>query len=309
MAFIVGGDLPQGAKTAWRALVKDTFLTAKKDYEKIATTLPSTTKIQSYDWLYAMPGVVEWLGERRVRAPKFGSTYSLTNRKWENTIGIDQDVIDDDQLGLVTPRIQELGIKAINGIDRLVFQTLAASGTTVGPDGNNFVNDTHAETGSANDNKDTVAFATTGAAATIRLFKQRMLRFTDMDGEPLGISGDLFVGPPELEYDFRTVLYSQYFPTVVPGSATATTGWNIWNGTGDFLVSPWLTDITDFFWAATKMPIKPIILQMRQSPISQELARPSDAAFFQDMNYFGTKARYVCGYSIWQLLIGAIVAG
>jgi phage major head subunit gpT-like protein len=304
--FIVRGDLPTGARTAWKALIKDTFLTTKKDYEKIATVLPSTTKTETYDWLYAMPGVQEWLGERRLRSPKFG-TYSLTNRKWEITVPIEQDVIDDDRLGIVTPRIKELGIKGINHIDKLCFQTLAAGFTTAGPDGAYYFADSgHAEGTTNCDNKITTVFSAESHTVMQTLI-QTMLRFPDTDGEPLGLRGDLLVGPPELETKFRTELYTDYFPVAV-GTPTGTMS-NVWKGAADMLVSPWLTDTTDYFFLCTSQPLKPILLQMRQWPTSDELSAGSDVRFMQDVNLFGIKGRYVCGYTLWQLGLGALVAG
>jgi len=306
MAFIVSGDLPTGAKTVYRKLVSEGFLQIKKDYEKIATEIKIGTKSVSLEGIYAVAGVTEWLGQRRIRSPKIRPSYVATTRKWENTVGIEQDAIDDDQLDLITSAIKEIPIKAVNGINRLCFQTLAAGATTVGPEGGSyyFFNDTHAEAGAANDNKIATAFAGTGQIETV---KAQMSRFTDMDGEAMNLQGNLLVGPPELEGKFRTALYAEYFPITV--AAVSGTGANVWRGIADMLVTAELSDVTDWFYLKTDAPVKPIILVMRQSPTSQELAKSSDAAFFYDMQFFGTKSRYTCAFGPWQLAIGAIVAG
>jgi phage major head subunit gpT-like protein len=256
-----------------------------------------------------MPSVSEWFGMRRVRSPKMRPSYTATARKWENTVGIEQDVIDDDQLQLVTPAIQEIPLKAVNAINRLCFSTLAAGFTTVGPEGGSyyFFNDTHLESAvvaTVNDNKlGTTAY---GGPTQLQAAMAALSRFTDMDGEALNLKGNLLVGPPELEGLFRTTLYAEYYPISVNSISGAAV--NVWKGVGDYITTADLSDTTDWFWLKTDLPTKPILLIMRQSPTSQELAKTSDAAFFYDMQYFGTKSRYTCAFGPWQLAVGSVVA-
>lgn len=92
-------------------------------YGRVATTVPSTTKTNEYGWLGQFPGFREWIGDRVINGlARHG--YSLTNKSYENTIGVDRDDFEDDNLGIYAPMFQSFGQTAQEFPDTLVWALL-----------------------------------------------------------------------------------------------------------------------------------------------------------------------------------------
>lgn len=111
-------------------------------WPKIATLVPSLTKENHYGWLGDMPGLREWIGDRQVHGLK-AHGYSLINKPYESTIGVDRDDIDDDQYGIYSPRFKMMGDSAARHPDSLIWALLAAGFTTACYDGQNFFDTEH----------------------------------------------------------------------------------------------------------------------------------------------------------------------
>ena len=109
---------------------------------RIATTVPSGTKTTDYPWIGKIPGLREWIGDRQVNNLT-GHGYSITNKTFESTVGVDRDDIDDDQYGVYTPLMEMMGYNAAIHPDKLVFDLLAAGFTTACYDGQNFFDADH----------------------------------------------------------------------------------------------------------------------------------------------------------------------
>lgn len=104
---------------------KDGLAKALSQYSKIATTVPSTTAANTYAWLGQMPGLKEWVGDRAITAIQ-SHGYSITNKKWASAVEIARTDIEDDNVGVYTPLIEELGRSAGELPDQLVFGALKA---------------------------------------------------------------------------------------------------------------------------------------------------------------------------------------
>lgn len=77
-------------------------------YQLLCTVVPSTNPVEAYPWMRTLPQMREWLGDRVVHA--LGSDlFSIRNRKFELTEGIDRDAIEDDTYGLYAPTFTEFG--------------------------------------------------------------------------------------------------------------------------------------------------------------------------------------------------------
>ena len=128
----------QGFKTAF---VK-AFAGVTPDWSKIATLVPSTAKVENYGWLAEFPRLREWIGDRQIKSIA-ASGYQITNKKFEASVGIPRDDIDDDSYGVMTPLFQEMGYAASTHPDELVFALLAAGFTTTCFDGQYFFDTDH----------------------------------------------------------------------------------------------------------------------------------------------------------------------
>ncbi|WP_440410633.1 Mu-like prophage major head subunit gpT family protein [Neorhizobium petrolearium] len=113
----------RSAYVGFNAAFQAGLAAATSMWPRIATRVPSNTKTQEYGWLGQMPGFREWIGDRQVNGlAKHG--YSLKNRSFENTIAVDRDDFNDDNLGIYAPVFQQFGSTAVTFPDTLVFPLL-----------------------------------------------------------------------------------------------------------------------------------------------------------------------------------------
>jgi phage major head subunit gpT-like protein len=111
-------------------------------HEQIATTVPSSTKSNTYGWLGQWPDMREWIGDRQLKSMQEHG-YSITNKDWEATVEVDRNDIDDDNLGMYGPMFEAAGQAARRKPDQLVFSLLKAGHTTACYDGQYFFDTDH----------------------------------------------------------------------------------------------------------------------------------------------------------------------
>lgn len=131
-------NLFNGFKTEFRGA----FTGATPAWAKIASKINSSTATEDYSWLSEWPAIREWIGDRLINELS-ASTYSVKNKKFESTIRVKRDNIEDDQLGLYGPMFQELGRATAMHPDELVFALLALGYTAKCYDGQTFFDDEH----------------------------------------------------------------------------------------------------------------------------------------------------------------------
>lgn len=111
-------------------------------YRQIATVAPSSTAENEYGWLGDMPAIREWIGDRQVNRIKTDG-YKIRNRKFEQTVGVKRDSIDDDQFGVYGPMFEALGENEALFPNQLTFGLLAAGFSTNCYDGQFFFDTDH----------------------------------------------------------------------------------------------------------------------------------------------------------------------
>ena len=102
---------------------REGFESAPKTHEPFTLNVPSTTREQEYAWLGQFPSLSEWLGERVIRGI-VAHGYSIKNRKYEATVKVSRDDIEDDQFGVYAPMFSEMGRAAMDHQSELVFGAL-----------------------------------------------------------------------------------------------------------------------------------------------------------------------------------------
>ena len=128
--------------TGFKANFNDGFNSGESYYGQIATEVPSTTSQETYAWLGQYPKLREWIGDRQIKNMS-ASGYVLQNKKFESSVAVPRDAIDDDQYGIYSPLFREMGYAARVHPDELIFALLAAGNTTLCYDGKNFFDTTH----------------------------------------------------------------------------------------------------------------------------------------------------------------------
>lgn len=115
---------------------------AKPNWSKVAMEVPSTGAEQKYGWLGSTTRFREWLGER-VLQNLTQHDFSIKNINFENTISVDRNNIEDDQLGIYKPMFEQLGYDSAMHPDELVFQLIKDGFSNLCYDGQNFFDTDH----------------------------------------------------------------------------------------------------------------------------------------------------------------------
>ena len=127
---------------AFNAAFKAGLGQAASQYLQIATVVPSTTGSEEYGWLGQLPGLREWIGDRVVHA--IGTHgYTVKNKPFELTVGVPRTAIEDDNYGVYTPLMTEMGRAAEAHPDELVFRLLKDGRTALCYDGQPFFSTAH----------------------------------------------------------------------------------------------------------------------------------------------------------------------
>lgn len=125
---------------------KITFQNAFSGYEaswnKLATEVPSTTAANDYAWLGQFPGLREWIGDRIIKSLA-AEGYTIKNKKFESTVAIPRDALDDDQQGIYSPMMAEMGQAAARHPDQLVYGLIKRGFETLCYDGQFFFDTDH----------------------------------------------------------------------------------------------------------------------------------------------------------------------
>ena len=121
--MIINSATLNGIKTSFNVIFNKAFTEAPSQYKAIAMDVPSTAAENTYAWLGMTTKFREWVGDRVIQNLETHG-YTIRNKKFENTIGVSEDDIEDDNLGVYTPLIQNLGYDAKVHPDELVFGLL-----------------------------------------------------------------------------------------------------------------------------------------------------------------------------------------
>lgn len=112
-----------GLRVGYSTLFQGGLSQASTMYSRISTDVPSSQKEQTYAWLGKIPNVREWVGPRAVQNLSQGD-YTIKEKAWELTLGVDRDDIETDNLGIYGPLFTEMGQSTGSKWDMLVFEAL-----------------------------------------------------------------------------------------------------------------------------------------------------------------------------------------
>jgi phage major head subunit gpT-like protein len=136
---------------------------AGSSYPKVATVVPASTKEVKYGWLKNIPGVREWIGPRMIHNLSQGD-YTIKEKPFELTIGVDRDDVETDNLGIYAPMFRMMGESTGSKWDELVWGQLPAGFVAECFDGQFYFDTDHPIT--AADGSATVFANTDGGAGT-----------------------------------------------------------------------------------------------------------------------------------------------
>lgn len=142
MARVITPELLAAANRGFKTSFQKGFAGYTAMYTTLATIITSTAAEETYGWLGDIPKMREWIGDRQVKALS-SKGYTIKNRKFELTIGVVRDDIEDDKLGLYGPRFEMLGQSASSHPDEVLFELINAGFTTECFDGQYFFDADH----------------------------------------------------------------------------------------------------------------------------------------------------------------------
>jgi len=118
------------------------FDAVESHYRDIAMVVNSTGREEKYGWMGQVPGLREWIGPRVVKNLTLHD-WSIKNRKFEDTISVPRDDIEDDRYGVFGPFLSEMGRASAEHPDKLIFELLVTGFTATCYDGQNYFDTDH----------------------------------------------------------------------------------------------------------------------------------------------------------------------
>ena len=140
--MIVNSGNLQTLYRGFNAAFREGFGQAADAHAPITLDVTSTTRTEEYGWLGQFPSMREWVGERILRGIAEHS-YAVKNKKFETTVEVKRDDIEDDHFGVYAPMFSEMGRSAAAHPCEMVFGLLKKGFSTTCYDGQYFFDTDH----------------------------------------------------------------------------------------------------------------------------------------------------------------------
>lgn len=256
----------------------------------------STGSDEKYGWLGNPPAMNEWKDTRKINGLA-SYNYTLPNKHFESTIGVDRDEIADDRIGGIKMRIADMATKARQHPWKLFIDALIAGTTQLCFDGVAFFSASHVlGKQSAQSN------LLTGTGITAALFsadfitaRAKMKTYKDEHGEPANEGeADLYVvAHPDMQGVIDVVIKSD----LIDGAT------NTLKGAFKPIYSSRFSDAKSWYLADASGELKPFIHQKRQDIEFGALEKDSDSGFTRKIFQYGADYRCGFGYGVWSKCI------
>lgn len=303
MSTVPKSVLAQGALTTYNALFLSTLLKQPSDLMSMAMVRDSTNDTESYNWLGLLDGLREWIGPREVKALAAYS-FTLKNKKYEKTVAIPREAVEDDQLDQYGDVIRQIAVQTALHPEKQLIDLLNAGFATACYDGQFFFDTDHSEGDSGTQsNKGTSALDRTTLIAALTAMEQRK----GDSGDYLGVVATHLTVGPELKWTALELLESTEIiaagnTDVIRGNA------NVLKNQLTLRVHPRVNSNNWYLTDESKF-LKPFVWQWRVKPQFSGITNPeADSVFDTDEYKYGVRGRWNAGYALWQLAYGADVA-
>lgn len=277
-------------------------------WQTIATELPTTLPIQNYAWLGRSAVMKKFTDEAEQQSLR-EDAYALADIIYKGSLVIDRRTIEDDQYGQIMLRARDLAQEPVRHWNELAFTGLPGGFTAACYDGQFFFSASHAE-GVSGVQSNLMAGVSLSDTA-LEQAHTAMTSFLDDKGKPFHAVPDTLVVGPLLERRAwnlvkQDVVVSPVGSGTVGAGAQASTNYrNFFNGRYNVVVNPYITNYNWFLLDCSR-EIRPIVIQSRSDvPITLETDMDQPMARIKEQYQVTVRGRYVQGYGLWQLGIGA----
>lgn len=272
-------------------LYQDGFESTPTFWQDLAMLIPSSHMVEVHGWMDMIRPMREWVGSRVIESMS-ASTYTITNREFEKTLGVFRPHIETDSLGVYNPRFAMLGNVAKKWPDQLLKATIQSGTSNTTFDGVSFFNTAHTidPAGTQSNNFTTTALS----AANFDVVRAAMMNYKGADGESLNVMPDILLVPPQLGKTARDIVAASN----LAGGAT-----NTQNGLARVVELAELGNQgTTWYLLDSSKPIKPFVFQQRVAPQFDYLDSPTDDNVFHRNEFlYGVRASGETGYGLWFL--------
>jgi len=294
MGTLFSSDFPNMIGEALSVVFKDEYTRpVDNSWLQLCTEMNSTKASEKYGFLGANPSMREFKDERQPSGFQ-ENAFTIANKKYESTISINKDAIDDDQYGQIALQVRRLA-ETVRSYKEECAYTVFTNGDSSAYglcyDGNEYFDTAHKEgtyytTNQSNLGTDVLSQTSLSAART------KMMGFRDDRGNKLRIVPDTLIVPPELE---DTAIQLTMSATV-----DASGNINVNKGRYKILVTPFFPDTDSWILARTSRTMRPLIYQNREDAVFQALEGESETGFMRDEWMYGVKTRFAFGYGDWR---------
>lgn len=269
--------------------IKTTFKTTRDNTEApLLNVLYDITKTNSAVMniviLDSAPGMKEFKSERRPGMVT-GTTQTIAPRKWEGTLDVKREDVEDDELGRVPAATRKMAVNSKRHYGALSVEALMKGFTAT-------LNDGVAFFATSRGNLQTGALtADNFKAARLKLTSQ-----TDSKGDNLGYLADTLIVGPQNQAAAEQIIKAQ----TIEGTTNT-----LYNSV-EIKVDPRITD-TSWYVVDTKEGVYPLTIAERV-PADKMVAKDdlnSDRAFDKDIFSWGLRGRYDAAYVEPKLIVGS----
>lgn len=274
----------------------------------LAMRVDSDADQETYPWLQYAPGVQEFSGSRSKR-PVPSISWTIKNKKFENTVPIAYELRRHNKIGAVSALVGNLGAKARAYPNELMSDLINTGHSSTGYDSQYFFDTDHADPGAAyttsqdNDLTTAIVLATSPTdvefAAAVRGAINALYGFKDGDGDPVMPSPNsriIVMVPPGYKSIAERVQ--------VVDQLTGPVG-NDLKGRYETVTNPWLSapgTAASFYVFNAGGVRKPFIYQVAD-PIMLEDDAGGDNEYNTKEVSFGSFGYYNVGYGDWRYAV------
>ncbi|MDD5087202.1 MAG: Mu-like prophage major head subunit gpT family protein [bacterium] len=181
----------------------DTLKAAVPKFRDWCTVLDSKdVETMNYNWLEDLAGVRKWIGERQIGAIE-AFTWPVKNEPYEKTILLLTEDIRRDRYGQFANKVKNMLLMAQAKWERLAEQACLDLHTTLGYDGQYFVDTDHTIAGATVANLSTLPLTSENLYAALQYFDE--LKMPD-GNDPLDITPKFLIYGPDNRAAVDTIL-------------------------------------------------------------------------------------------------------
>jgi len=129
-------------KTSLQARFNKGLKEGNNDWMKVARKIQSNSSSNTYAWISQFPAFREWVGARLHKQVK-EQAYQVINRKFETTLDVPREDIEDDNYGMYADLAYSYGISVDDLMNDLIFGAITAGFSAICYDGQFFFDTDH----------------------------------------------------------------------------------------------------------------------------------------------------------------------